>query len=325
MRHLNPVRWLLVHLGAAALLVAAVSADPAADAALASWNGGQVRVRDWLDAYGVKTVTEQRALSTPHGRVQLLRDLERYALLIQEAERRGYGQHVLVRDAVRNAANDAFTKTLAVPPESISAADVAAELEATRTVFERPSIRRASLIAVASEAEAKDLLRELRGASREQFGSVARTRSIDDTRRQSGELGWFTHQGRGTNGDPMPVSAPLVAATFALPRVGALSPRPVRLPQGFGVLMLTGEEPPFSTPFDEVDARIREQLAARRSAQRLEDLLAQLRASTKVEVHPELLAPIALDTEAGLDVPQGFPAHPPDPRVGPRVVKPDKY
>ena len=329
MRHLRPAAWLLVHCGLAALVAtAALAADsgPAADAVLASWKGGAIQVRDWLAAYAVKTVPEQRALATPDGRALLLRDLERYSLLVQDAERRGYGQHVLVLDAMRNAAIDALTaKTLAVAPEAISDADVAAEYEATRTRFQRPSIRRASLIAVASEAEAKALLRELRGTTREHFGSVARLRSLDPTRRQSGELGWFTHEGRGTEGNPMPAVAPFVEATFALPRVGALSPRPLRLEQGFGVLMLTGEGPAFSTPFEEAAALIREQLAARRSAQRIEELVTQLRASVKVEVHPELLAPIVLDTQAGLDLPQGFPAHPADPRVGVRTVKPDKY
>jgi len=327
MRHLHPAGWLLVHLGLAALIVAAVAADsgPAPDAVVASWKGGELRVSDWLASYGVKPVPEQRALATPEGRARLLHELERYALLVQEAERRGYGKHVLVADAARNAALEALTtQTLAVAPEAISDAEVAAEYEAKRVRFERPSIRRASLIAVASEAEAKTLLRELRGATREQFGSVARGRSIDPTRQQSGELGWFTQQRRGTEGNPVTVPA-LVEATFALPRVGALSARPLQLEQGFGVLMLTGEGPPFSTPYEEAAAQIREQLAARRSAQRVEELVAQLRASVKVEVHPELLAPIVLDTKAGLDLPQGFPAHPQDPRVGVRTVKPDKY
>jgi hypothetical protein len=327
MRHLRPATWLLVHFSAAALAAAAVYADsgPAADAVLASWKGGELRVRDWLTAYQVKAPAEQRALSTPDGRIQLLRDLERYDLLVQEAERRGYDQHVLVRDAARDAALDALTAALAIAPEAISDAEVAAEFDATRVRWERPGVRRASLIAVASEAEAKQLLRELRGATREQFASVARTRSIHPTRKQSGELGWFTHQGRGTEGNPVPVAAPFVVATFALPRVGALSASPLRLEQGFGVLLLTGEEPPFKTPHEEATALIREQLAARRSAQKLEESITQLRARVKVEVHPELLVPIVLDSRAGLDQPQGFPAHPNDPRVGPRVVKPDKY
>jgi hypothetical protein len=316
-----------VHFSAAAFVAAAVCADagPAADAVLATWKGGELRVRDWLAAYQVKTPPEQRALSTPDGRVQLLRDLERYELLVQEAERRGYGEHVLVQDATRDAALDALTKSLAIAPESISDADVAAEFEATRVRWERPGIRRASLIAVASEAEAKELLHELRGATREQFAAEARMRSIHATRKQSGELGWFTHQGRGTEGNPVPVAAPFVDEVFALPRVGALSARPLRLEQGFGVLLLTGEEPAFKTPHEEATALIREQLASRRSAQKLDELTAQLKASVKIEVYPELLAPIVLDARAGLDQPQGFPAHPSDPRVGARVVKPDKY
>src|SRR5690348_8294322 len=113
MRHLRPATWLFAHFVSAAMVVAAVSAEaekpalaktgtksapkntaanampenqgPAPDAVLASWKGGTIRVGDFQAAHAVKTIMEKRSLATPEGRVQLLRDLERYALLVQEA------------------------------------------------------------------------------------------------------------------------------------------------------------------------------------------------------------------------------------------------
>ena len=349
MRHLRPARWLFAHCAVTAVIVAlvgdqgGVAAEPppqlksassavpagagaATDAVLASWSGGAVHARDWLAAYAVKTPLEQRTYDTSAGRVQLLRELERYALLVQEAERRGYDKHVLVVDAAQKAAIDALTaKELAIAPEAISNADVAAEYEAKRNNFRKPAVRRASQIVVASEAEAKALLRELRGVSRERFGEVARERSIDDTgRKQSGELGWFTREGRGADGNAKSMPTELVTTTWQLPKVGALS-RPLKVERGYALLLLTGEEAEMVMPYDEAAGELREQLAIKRSQQRVEELVMQLRASVPIEVHPELLAPIALDTESGLDIPQGFPAHPPDPRVGARTIKPDKF
>ena len=345
MRHLRTVSWLFAHCAIVTVIVAAAAAEPPApqlkrapaadavgaaaapDAVLASWNGGEIRVRDWLAAHVVKTPLEQRSLATETGRVQLLRDLERYALLVQEAARRGYDRHVVVVDAEQKAAIDALTgRTLAVAPEAISDADVAAAYEAGRTRFRRPALRRASQIVVATEAEAKTLMRELKGITRERFGALARQRSIDEaTRRQSGELGWFTREGRDAEGNPKSVPAEIVTATWALQRVGALAPRAVRLERGYSVLLLTGDEAQVEMRFEEAGAERREQLATKQSQQRVEALVTQLRSSVPIELHPELLTPIVLDTQAGLDIPQGFPAHPPDPRVGARVIKPDGF
>jgi hypothetical protein len=357
MRHPHHVRRLFLQLGVAGALVTAAgitpalrggaaaepaspparstkakvgdapAAQPAEDAPLATFSGGAITVADWRKAYQQRMPQEQAVLASPEGRLHLLRDLERYALLVHEAERRGYGHHVVVEAAGKKSAIDALTThELAVDPGTIADADVAAEYAAKSAQYHRPALRRASQIIVPTEEDARHVLQELRGATRDQFGKVARERSIDErTRKQSGELGWFAKTGLGPDGRSVGVEPELVAATWSLPKLNALTPHPLRVEKGFAILQLTGEDVAIEQTLKEASGEIREQLAGRRGLQQIEELVAHLRATTPVEIHPELLGAIAIDSKPELDIPQGFPAYPADPREGPKRIKPDKY
>jgi hypothetical protein len=357
MRHPHHVRRLFLQLAVAAALVAAAgsapalrggaSAEPASppvrsakvgtsaspasapadDAQVATFSGGAITVADWRTAYQQRLPQEQAVLASPEGRLHLLRDLERYALLVQEAQRRGYEHHVVVEAAGKKAAIDTVTAhELAIDPTTIADADVAAEYVAKGAQYHRPALRRASEIVVPTEEDARRLLQELRGATRDQFGKVARERSIDErTRKQSGELGWFARTGLGPDGRSVGVEQELVAATWSLPKRNALTPRPLRVEKGFAILQLTGEDVAIDQTLKDASGEIREQLAARRGLQQVEELVARLRATTPVELHPERLDAIVLSSKPELDIPQGFPPYPADPRDGPRRIKPDKY
>lgn len=349
MRHVRSATWLLVHLTTGIVMVALASAEPPAstgtapiakatdsspsaasaadpDAVLVSWNGGELRVRDWLAAYATKLPQQQELMAKPAGRLQLLRDLERYALLVQEARRRGYEQNAVVMAGAEKAAIDSLSEhVLAVAPETITDAEVAAEYERKRARYRRPALRRASQIVVANEADAKALLRELRGATRERFGSVARERSKDEaTRKQSGELGWFTREGNAPDGKPRGLPKAIVDAVYGLPRTGTLVPRAVPVSNGFAVVLMTGTDVQIEQSLADVAGELREEIAARKSDEALEQLVTQLRATVPIELHPELVGTFVLDTKPS-DIPQGFPPYPEDPRVGPKQIKPDKY
>ena len=56
-----------------------------------------------------------------------------------------------------------------------------------------------------------------------------------------------------------------------------------------------------------------------------DELVAKLREEHKPEVKPELLDAIVLDPVSKVDIPQGVPAAPRDPREPLKRVKPDKY
>lgn len=308
----------------------AVSADQARRAGvLSSFEGGKITVGDLEDAIANKDPRTRGALRDPAAREKLLHDLVRYDLLVREAERRGYAENTKVVQGVRAAEIAGLQqRDLTVEPESIAAADVEKYFAEHRDAYERGEQRRASYIQVATAAEAKALIGQLRGKSRSDFAKRALAVSTDPrTRSQGGELGYQTRERRtsaNAANDNAPAQ-PLVDAMFALRKVGDVSAQPLAIDGQFGVLMLTARVPPSARTLAQVDGEIREQLAEQQSKSALSALVEKLRAEQKPEVHPELLDAIQLDAWQSLDIPRGFQAYPPDPRAPAVLIKPDPY
>jgi peptidyl-prolyl cis-trans isomerase C len=304
------------------------AAAAAASPALATFAGGRITVADMQAAASNKDPATRAQIARPNGRAAFLEQLIHFDLLVLEAERRGYGYHPAVLEAGKRAAISRMVeRDLAIDPSAISKADVAQHYEANIEQYQRPLLRRASHIEVATEREARALIAELKGGARDRFAKVAGERSHDErTRRQGGELGYFDRKGRpGGTGAPGAVPAELVDAAFALARPGAISPRPIKRASGFSVVMLTGEMPALEQKVDEVEDQIRAELAEQRLTEAQEALLVTLREQWKTEVHPERMDAIELEPGKPLDQPQGFPAAPRDPRAPAGVVEPDGF
>jgi hypothetical protein len=278
---------------------------------VATFDGGRITAADMETAIAHKDSGTRARLAQPGGRKTFLDQLVRYDLLVLEAERRGYGYHPAVIEAGKRAAIERMIEhDLTVDPASISKTDVEQHFEANVEKYRRPHVRRASHIEVASEAEARALIGELRTASRERFARVAGERSHDErTRRQGGELGYFDREGRpGGNRRATAIPAELAQAAFALKRPTAISPRPIARASGnFSVLMLTGEDRGLEPRLHDLEAQVRAEIAERRHAEAQQALVATLREQWKPEVHPERMDAIQLDP------------------APPRVVEPDGF
>lgn len=294
---------------------------------LVRFEGGQITVADMQAAIANKDARTRAHLASTAGRTRFLRELTRYDLLALEAERRGYAKHPEVIEAGKRAAIDTMlVHDLEVDPASISKQDVAQYFEAQRASHTRPPLRRASHIAVATEAEALELIAALRGATRERFAKLAVERSLDErSRRQGGELGYFDRQGKPNARTGHAVAPELAASAFAIGRVGQVAKQPVAHGAHYSVLMLTGEMPGIEPRLADLEEQLRQELAEQRFVKAQEDLLARLRQEIAPEVHAELVSAIALEAVGPLDQPQGFPAAPPDPRAAPKVVEPDGF
>jgi hypothetical protein len=297
---------------------------PASSEVLATFEGGEITRADYEQVLAQKLPNELVRIAKPGGREGLLESLIRYDLLALEAERRGYGQQLEVKLGAERAASDRLVEaTLRVQPEGVPPEDVSREYTARSREFQRPAMRRATQIRVATEAEAKALATELKGAGRDQFSKAAREKNIDPrTRNQGGELGYFDREGLSDSGNPTGVPIELVNATFALRRVGDVS-KPIAQEGSFSVLMFTGEMPPFDKPQAQAEPELREKLAIALTQQALEKFVSELRTKYAPEIHPELIDAVELPPATPLDMPEGFPAAPPDPRAAPVRVAPD--
>jgi parvulin-like peptidyl-prolyl isomerase len=307
--------------------VRSAAAAERGDTIVAKFEGGRITVADVERAASLKVAHQRARYAAEGGREQLLTELVRWELLVREAQRRGYEDHPAVYEATSKAAVNAMQEQIAIDPASIESEELARYYEAHEFEFRVPAARRASMIKVATEAEARALIRELEGVGRVRFAAVARERSIDEaTRRQGGELGYFDHEGRQRKKSARKsVASVLVEAAFALAGVGSVSKVPLAYEGGYVVLMLTGQMRAIDRSVAQAEGEIRERVALAASKRAVEALLARIRKEQGVQVNEGLLDLIALDDVPTRDIPQGFPAAPPDPYAPPITVEPDDF
>jgi peptidyl-prolyl cis-trans isomerase C len=291
---------------------------------LATFDTGTITRADYEQVLAQKVPSQLAEIARPGGREALLESLVRYDLLAQEAERRGYGRRPEVQVAVEQSASDEMLSALMrVAPEAVPPEAIAREYTERSREFNRPAMRRATQIKVATEPEAKALSVELRGSDRENFARAAREKNLDArTRNQGGELGYFDREGNTDSGRPTGVPVPFVEETFKLKRVGDLS-RPIEYGGGWSVVMWTGEMKPLVKPRAEVEPKLRQKLSIELSKRAIEKFEDELLAKYAPEVHPELVDAITLPPAVPLDIPEGFAAAPPDPRAPPIQIAPD--
>ena len=305
-------------------LIGQVEADDSGSV-VATFTGGAITKQD-LQTVVRQRLPVQKDLLVREGAVHdVLESMVRYDLLVREAEARGYRDHVRVRMASQAKANELLMLAHAnVEPSAISKSDVERAYTEHRREFSRPALRRASHVLLPTRAAAEALIAELKGATRERFARVATDKSQDPaTKNQGGELGYFDRDGKTERGVSGFASPQLAAAAFELRTVGEITRTPVAVPQGFSVLMLTGEMPALETQRAQADERLREQLAKEQSTAELEVLVAELRERHKPVVHAELVDLIVMPPAEPTHIPSGFPAAPPDPREPPKIVEPD--
>jgi peptidyl-prolyl cis-trans isomerase C len=289
---------------------------------VARFEGGQITVGDLEDAIANKAPHIRERLSTPEGKRALLRDMIDYELLLTEAQRRGYGNHVAVRDARTHAAVEKLQEQIALQhgPESLPAADVQAYYEAHRDVLSVPALRRASYAVLPSRTEAEALRRR---AARMPLPEFRRLAAEMDASGRGGELGYVDDSGHpGGNAGSEPRQPELAALAFSLSGVGAVSePRPHG--EGWVVLRVTAASPAKGDRLAEVETTVRERLAQDRGNQALDALVARLRDELGVKTRPELSDAMPFDPGEAPDIPAGFSAAPPDPTAPTIVVEDD--
>lgn len=311
----------------AALAEAQAPQNEESRSVVASYEGGAITRKDLEAVIAIKLPNQRTRIAQPGGRERLLAELVDYELLALEAERRGYGSRPAVVQATRERMVQAMVeKQLAVDAAKVPADQVKAAYEAEAKRFKSPSMRRARHVLFATEAEADELLAQLKSEARNAMtaiGKVARERSLDQaSKRQSGDLGFFTQAGERLDATTR-VPVELAKAAFALKTPGELAPKPVRTSEGYSVLLLIAARDAIDVSLKEADAELRGTLASKATKAATDALADSLAKAHPNETHPERVAAIQLDPPPNQGIPQGVPAAPPDPREPPRVQEPD--
>jgi peptidyl-prolyl cis-trans isomerase C len=287
---------------------------------VASFEGGAVTIGELEDAILAQNpFMQQRYVSADSVRALLDRSV-RFALLVSEAERRGYGK----ADAVVQAQMPSAVQTLIkqefddkITAESIPASDVKQYYSAHIDEFVRGEGRRVSLMVLQDEASANQLLAQLQAADLRGFRDLVREKSLDETTKQrGGDLPYFDGQGRGFDAPDSTVDPAVAKAAFGLKQVGETS-RPIQLGERYAILRLSGIRPAEDEAFPQAEERVRLRLWRQRRQAAIEAHVSELKQSQKVMVHRELVDAVKLDSGPPLPpsdgLPGGFPHTPETP------------
>jgi len=270
---------------------------------LATFEGGQLTVGDLEDAIERQSPLMRARYTDPRNLKELYDKTLRFAMLAAEAGRRGYDKNEAVSQAVKQNAVQALMKAdfdETTAGLEVSKDEIKKYYDEHLDEYVQSALQRASMVVVATEAEARALLAEVKAADLRAFRQLARDKSIDEaTKTRGGDLRYFDASGKVRDEQGATVPAAVARAAFALKNVGDTTPAPIRVSNGFALVKLTGSRPALSRKLAEAEETIRVRLWRERRQQAIEDFVTKLKADHPPEIHAELASAITLDELPG--------------------------
>jgi len=263
--------------------------------AVASVNGAPIS-RDFYEFY-IKGITGKTSSDlSPEQRTQALDNLIRAQLIAEEATKENLDKQPdtaqLIRMERLNILEQALSQKFLggkTPTDDELKAEYAAEVQKLpQTEYH------ARHILVATQPFAQKIVDRLKKG--EKFEDLAKAESMDSSKTNGGDLGWFTL-------DHM--VKPFADAVSNL-KVGQYTTEPVQTQYGWHVIQLLGTRPVSPPPFDQVKQRLVQVVEAKRFRAYTDDLMKQAKVETFLDAQS--------DTEgAGKSGPPAAPASAPSP------------
>ncbi len=263
---------------------------------------------------------------------EFLDSLVRFELLAKEAEAKGLHKDPDVQLARKQAMVKRLTATEIrdlVKLADISDADVEGYYKEHLAEFDKAAEVRASHILFADEAAAKAMLPKIHEGiaaepkkARGVFEDFARKHSTDKaTRDRGGDLQFFGEPGKSkVKRSPIAPNVPAAIATaaFALGKVGAIHPEPIKTSQGWHLVQKTGFRRPYKRELADVKTTIRNKLFRIRKGKAMEQYVKDLRARSKITIDDAVLNEAKVSKRAGPAAPS---LDPPNLKMRPRGLR----
>jgi peptidyl-prolyl cis-trans isomerase C len=250
---LKPARLLLA--------LCALVAIPAFAQNIATVNGKPIPVAR-LDQVVKQVVAQGKQTDSPQLRDAIKKDLIGREVLIQEADKEGYGTHADVKAAVENARQSILINAMLadyVKKNPVTDADSKAEYERYKASVGDKEYHVRHIL-VATEPEAKDIIAKLKGGAK--FEDLAKV-SKDSSANNGGDLDWAT---------PGSFVKPFSDAMVALKK-GQITETPVKTQFGYHVIKLEDTRPAKIPPYEEVKGQVTEALQQKKVQAYRDDLL----------------------------------------------------
>ena len=215
-----------------------------------------------LDQYVKQVVAQGKQTDSPQLREAIKRDLISREVLIQEADKQGYGTRPEVKSQLENVRQSIVINAMQadyIKKNPVKEAEVKAEYDKYRATLGDKEYH-ARHILVPTEDEAKGLIAKLKaGGKFEELAKVGK----DGTAANGGDLDWFNPA------NMVPEFSKAVAAM----QKGAISETPVKTQFGYHVIKLEDTRPAKLPTFDDLKQQIGESLQQRKLQTFREDLM----------------------------------------------------
>lgn len=260
----------------------------------------EITLGEFADRLAAQSPYLRARLNSPERRREMLDNMIRFELLVQEARRRGLDRDDALERLETQALVDELLATeidSRVRLESITDAEVRGYYDAHPEEWNQPEQVRASHIRFSDRASAQRALTAILAAptDTELFRRIAREQSTDTASRSvGGDLRFFSRPSDAGRADGEP--PPQVAlAAFALENVGDVAPRVIQSADGFHVVKLTARRQPFHRTYDEVKRMIQDRLYRERREAMVSDLVARLRREASVREDESALSNVRIE------------------------------
>ncbi|WP_426105921.1 peptidylprolyl isomerase [Massilia sp. TSP1-1-2] len=238
---LKPARLMIALL---ALVAAPVFAQNAATV------NGKPITNAKIDLMVKQVVAQGKQTDSPQLREAIKRQLIGLEVLIQEADKQGFGTRPEVKAALENARQSIIINAMLadqVKKNPIKEADIKAEYDKYKAQ-QGDKEYHVRHIVVPTEEEAKGVIAKLKTGSK--FEDLAKAQSKDGAAANGGDLDWIT---------PAAYVPEFSTAMVALKK-GAVSDVPVKTQFGFHVIKLEDTRPFKMPPFEEVKQQFAESM-----------------------------------------------------------------
>jgi peptidyl-prolyl cis-trans isomerase C len=203
-----------------------------------------------IDLMVKQVVAQGKQTESPQLREAIKRELIGREVLIQEADKQGFGSRPEVKAALENARQSIIINAMLadqVKKNPVKEADMKAEYDKYKAA-QGTTEYHARHILVPTEDEAKGIIAKLKTGSK--FEELAKAQGKDGTAANGGDLDWST---------PASYVPDFSNAMIALKK-GAVTETPVKTQYGYHVIKLEDTRPLKVPPFEEVKQQVAEQM-----------------------------------------------------------------
>ncbi|MDQ1815540.1 peptidylprolyl isomerase [Massilia sp. CCM 9210] len=259
---LKPARLLLAILALAAAPAFAQKTSAPSSAPIATVNGKAIPAAR-VDQIVKQVVAQGKQTDSPQLREAIKKDLIGREVMIQEADKQGFGMRPEVKSALENARQSIIINAMLadyVKKNPVKDAEIKAEYDKYKSTVGDKEYH-AKHILVPTEEEAKALIAKLKTGSK--FEELAKASSKDGSAANGGDLNWA-----GPNDYVPEFSKAMVAL-----QKGAITDTPVKTQYGYHVIKLEDSRATKILPLEEIKQQVAESLQQRKLQQFREDLM----------------------------------------------------